>query len=149
MPEKHNLRKEFIRSIKFLMFSISAGVVQIISFSLLHEFTDLEYWISYVIALIISVIWNFTLNRRYTFQSANNVTIAMLKILGFYCVFTPLSTLLGDYLADTLEWNEYIVTLINMILNFSSEFIYDRLFVFQNSIDTNNIAKRALPKREN
>jgi putative flippase GtrA len=149
MPEKHNLRKEFIRSIKFLMFSISAGVVQIISFSLLHEFTDLEYWISYVIALIISVIWNFTLNRRYTFQSANNVTIAMLKILGFYCLFTPLSTLLGDYLADTLEWNEYIVTLINMILNFSSEFIYDRLFVFQNSIDTNNIAKRALPKREN
>ena len=147
MPEKHNMRKEIIRSLKFLLFSISAGIVEIVSFSLLHELTDLEYWTSYVIALILSVIWNFTLNRRYTFQSANNVPIAMLKILCFYCVFLPASTFLGDYLADTLHWNEYAVTLLNMLANFTLEFLYDRFFVFRKSIDTNDLAKRALSKQ--
>lgn len=147
MPWNHNLRKEIIRSIKFLFFSISAGIIQIISFSLLHELTSFEYWICYVIALLLSVIWNFTLNRRYTFQSANNVTLAMFKILGFYCVFTPATTLLGNYLADTLDWNEYVVTFINMFLNFSLEFLYDRLFVFRKSLDTNEVAQKSLAKQ--
>ena len=147
MSWNHNLRKEIIRSIKFILFSLSAGIVQNISFSLLHELTQLKYSISYVIALILSVIWNFTLNRRYTFQSANNVTIAMFKILGFYCVFTPVTTLLGNYLADTLGWNAYVVTLINMFLNFSLEFLYDRLFVFRKTLDTNHIAKRSLSRQ--
>ncbi len=112
------------------------------AFALLNELSDWSYWPSYLIALLLSVVWNFTLNRRYTFQSANNVPVAMLKILAFYAVFTPLSTILGSYLADTLGWNEYLVTIINMLMNFVLEFLYDRFYVFKNSIDTNEIAQK-------
>ena len=135
-------KKELLRSIKFTLFSISAGLVQIVSFALLNELTGWSYWPSYLISLILSVLWNFTLNRRYTFQSANNVPVAMLKVLLFYAVFTPLSTLLGDWLAEDLLWNEYLVTGINMVLNFVLEFLYDRFYVFRDSIDTNDLAKK-------
>ena len=93
-------------------------------------------------SLVLSVLWNFTLNRRYTFQSANNVPLAMAQVLGFYCVFTPASTLLGNYLADTLLWNEYLVTAMNMAANFILEYLYDRFVVFRKSLDTNSIAKK-------
>ena len=135
-------KKELLRSIKFTLFSISAGLVQIVSFALLNELTSWSYWPSYLISLILSVLWNFTLNRRYTFQSANNVPVAMAKVLVFYAVFTPLSTLLGDWLAEDLLWNEYLVTGINMVLNFVLEFLYDRFYVFRDSIDTNDLAKK-------
>ena len=89
-------RKELLRSLKFLLFSISAGVIELAAFSLLNELTAWSYWPCYLIALALSVLWNFTLNRRYTFQSANNVPKAMALVFAFYCVFTPLSTWLGD-----------------------------------------------------
>ena len=136
-------KKELLRSIKFTLFSISAGLVEIGSFALLNELTHWSYWPCYLIALVLSVLWNFTLNRRYTFQSANNVPIAMLQVLAFYAVFTPLSTLLGDWLAEDLLWNEYLVTGINMLLNFALEFLYDRFYVFRDSIDTNDQAKKS------
>ena len=135
-------KKELIRSLKFLLFSISAGVIELVAFSLLNELTHWSYWPCYPIALVLSVLWNFTLNRRYTFQSANNVPRAMALVFGFYCVFTPLSTLLGSYLADTLAWNEYLVTALNMAANFVLEYLYDRLVVFRKSIDTNALAQR-------
>lgn len=135
-------KKELIRSLKFLLFSISAGVIELAAFSLLNELTHWSYWPCYLIALVLSVLWNFTLNRRYTFQSANNVPRAMALVFGFYCVFTPLSTLLGSYLADTLAWNEYLVTALNMAANFILEYLYDRLVVFRKSIDTNALAQR-------
>ena len=136
-------KKELLRSIKFTLFSISAGLVEMGSFAVLNELTGWSYWPSYLIALLLSVLWNFTLNRRYTFQSANNVPIAMLKVLAFYAVFTPLSTLLGNWLAEDLLWNDYVVTGINMLLNFVLEFLYDRFYVFRNSIDTNDLAKKS------
>jgi putative flippase GtrA len=139
--EISKLRKEIIRGIKFGLFSVSAGIIEIIAFSLLNELTNWRYWPCYVLALVLSVIWNFTLNRRYTFHSANNISIAMLKILGFYLVFIPISTIVGNYLADTLLWNEYLVTLLNMMANFILEFLYDRFIVFRKSIDTNHLAK--------
>ena len=135
-------RKELIRSLKFLLFSISAGVIELAAFFLLNELTPWSYWPCYLIALVLSVLWNFTLNRRYTFQSATNVPAAMAKVFGFYCVFTPLSTLLGSYLADTLLWNEYLVTVINMVSTFVLEYLFDRLVVFRGSIDTNTLAKK-------
>lgn len=135
-------KKELLRSIKFTLFSISAGVVEILSFTLLDLVTPWSYWPKYLIALVLSVIWNFTLNRRYTFKSAANVPIAMLKVFGYYCVFTPLSTLFGNFLAGKLLWNEYIVTALNMIINFVTEFIFDRFFVFGKSLDTNDLAKK-------
>lgn len=131
-----NSTKEFFRFIKFAAFSVSAGLIQIISFAVLNEFLRWNYWACYLIALVLSVVWNFTLNRKFTFKSANNVPIAMVKTLAYYAVFTPVSTIAGDYLAETLMWNEYIVTILNMLVNFITEFLYQRYFVFGKSIDT-------------
>ena len=96
---------------------------------------------------MLSVLWNFTLNRKFTFRSANNVPVAMLKVALYYAVFTPLSTLLGNYLAETLGWNEYLVTAINMVLNFVTEYLYDTYVVFRGTIDTNDIAKKQREKK--
>lgn len=138
-------KKETLRIIKFVFFSISAGLIEIVTFTLLNEIVKWPYWPCYLIALVLSVLWNFTLNRKFTFQSANNVPIAMLKVAAFYAVFTPVSTILGNYLADSLGWNEYLVTLINMACNFVTEYLYDRFVVFGKSLDTN---KKALEKAE-
>ena len=129
-------KKELIRTIKFTLFSISAGAIELILFELLNHFTGWDYWPKYLIALIASVIWNFTLNREFTFKSANNVPIAMLKVAIFYAIFTPVSTILGNHLAENLGWNETLVTILNMICNFVLEYLYDRFFVFGASIDT-------------
>ena len=128
--------REFGRAVKFLLFSISAGLIQIGSFALMNELLHWPYWICYLVALVLSVLWNFTLNRKFTFRSAANVPIAMLKVAAYYAVFTPLSTLLEHVLTDSLLWNEYLVTGINMVLNFLTEFLYQRFFVFGKSIDT-------------
>jgi len=128
--------KELIRTIKFALFSASAGIIEILAFSLLNELVKWPYWPCYLIALTLSVLWNFTLNRNFTFQSASNVPIAMLKVAAFYLVFTPASTLLGNYQAETLLWNEYLVTGLNMVANFVLEYLYDRFFVFGSSLDT-------------
>ena len=135
-------KRELWRSLKFLLFSISAGVIQIGTFTLLNELAKLDYWVSYLIALSLSVIWNFTLNRRYTFQAANNVPVAMLKVALFYAVFTPASTWLEHSLTGNCLWNEYLVTAINMVLNFVLEFLYQRFFVYRNSLDTNELAQK-------
>lgn len=140
--ENQNVKKEMIRGLKFTLFSLSAGLIQIVSFTLLNELTKWPYWACYLVALVLSVLWNFTLNRRYTFRSSANVSAAMLKTFGFYLVFTPVSTILGDYLADTLLWNKYLVTLLIMISNFILEFLFQRLFVFRKTIDTNDLAKK-------
>ncbi len=129
-------KKELIRKIKFTLFSISAGVIEIGLFTLLEELTNWDYWACYLIALIVSVIWNFILNRNYTFYSDNNVSVALSKVFLFYLVFTPLSTILGNYLAERLLWNDYLVTGINMLLNFILEYLYDKYIVFQGSIDS-------------
>ncbi|MBQ3577601.1 MAG: GtrA family protein [Firmicutes bacterium] len=129
-------KKELMRAVKFTLFSISAGLIEIVSFSLLNELTNWSYWPCYLIALVLSVLWNFTLNRKFTFRSAANVPVAMMKVAAYYAVFTPLSTMLGSYLADSLGWNEYLVTGLNMVLNFVTEFLYQRYFVFGDSIDT-------------
>ena len=129
-------KKELMRTIKFTLFSISAGIIEIVLFTLLDKFTGWNYWPKYLIALIASVIWNFTLNREYTFKSANNVPIAMIKVAIFYAIFTPVSTILGNYLAENLEWNDILVTLLNMLCNFVLEYLYDKYVVFRGSIDT-------------
>jgi putative flippase GtrA len=132
-----NERKELERGIKFILFSISAGVIEFVSFALLDGLTQWHYWPKYLIALILSVLWNFTLNRRFTFRSAGNVPIAMLKVACFYAVFTPVSTVVGNYLAENCGWNDLLVTILNMAVNLVTEYLYDRFFVFGKTIDTN------------
>ena len=129
-------KKELLRTIKFTLFSISAGIIEIVLFELLDHFTNWSYWVCYLIALVASVIWNFTLNREYTFKSTANVPVAMVKVALFYAVFTPVSTILGNYLAEDLKWNNTLVTLLNMLCNFVLEYLYDKYVVFRGTIDT-------------
>lgn len=134
-----NKKKELIRSVKFTLFSISAGVIQIGSDIVLNELLGVEPWISYLASLVLSVLWNFTLNRKYTFYSAANVPIAMLKTACFYLVFAPLSSWWTAVL--TLEeygfmWNEYLVLIPTVLINFITEYLYQRFFVFGKSLDT-------------
>ena len=135
-------KKEFFRALKFVLFSASAGIIELLVFTLLNELTNWPYWPCYLLALIASVLWNFTLNRKFTFQSANNVPKAMLLVALFYAVFTPLTTWFGNWLAEDLKWNEYLVTAINMLFNLTSEYLYDRFVVFRGSIDTNDRAQK-------
>ena len=134
-------RSELIRTVKFVLFSVSAGVIEIGVFTVLYELLHWEYWVAYLIALVLSVVWNFTLNREFTFRSANNVPVAMLKVAAYYAVFTPVTTVLGNYLEGTCGWNGMLVTVMNMLLNFVTEYLYDRFVVFGKSIDTNSRAQ--------
>lgn len=128
-------RTELLRSLKFLLFSISAGVIQMGTFALLNELLHLDYWVSYLIALVLSVLWNFTFNRKYTFRSDANIARAMTLVALYYCVFTPLSTLNEHWLTG-LGWNEYLVTGINMAANLVTEFLYQRFVVYKDRVDT-------------
>ncbi len=138
--------KELWRTLKFVLFSISAGVIEILSFTLLNELFHFKYWFSYLTALFLSVLWNFTLNRRFTFKSVANVPVAMLKVLGYYLVFTPVTVLLGNHLVETLGWNEYLVTGLNMVLNLVTEFLFQKYVVYRNSMDTNELAQKEKEK---
>jgi len=130
-------KKEFLRTVKFVLFSISAGVIQVASFTLMEEVLHLVHWLSYLVSLVLSVLWNFTLNRKFTFCSANNVPIAMAQVALFYLVFTPLSTWWTAVLTGAeVGWNEYLVLALTMLVNFVTEYLYDRFVVFGKSLDT-------------
>lgn len=130
-------KKEIVRSIKFVLFSVSAGAIQVASFALFEELLHWTHWVSYLLSLILSVLWNFTLNRKFTFHSANNVPVAMMLVALFYLVFTPLSTWWTAALTGPkFGWNEYLVLAITMLTNFVTEYLYDRFVVFGKSIDT-------------
>ena len=139
---KSDKMKELLRVVKYALIAASAGVIQFSSELLLEKVFHLPYWLSYLVALILSVLWNFTINRKYTFKSANNVPIAMLKVAAYYAVFTPLSTMGGNYLVETLHWNSTLVRVVTMLLNFVTEFLYQRFFVFGKTIDTNAQAQK-------
>lgn len=130
-------KKELLRTVKFVLFSISAGLIQVLSFTLMEELLHWTHWVAYLISLVLSVLWNFTLNRKFTFHSASNVPIAMLKVAGFYLVFTPLSTWWTAVLTGpNVGWNEYLVLALTMIVNFVTEYLFQRFVVFGKSIDT-------------
>ena len=135
-------KREIFRAAKFVLVSISAGIVEILVFTLMNELTGLKYWPCYLTALVASVVWCFTINRRYTFRSTKNVPRAMAMVFAFYLVFTPATTILGNYLAETLHWNEYLVTGINMALNLSLEYLYDTFVVYRGEMDNNDIAAK-------
>ena len=123
------------QALKFTLFSISAGVIQVVAFALFNDLIKLGYWPSYLIALVASVIWNFTFNRRFTFKSAANIPVAMTKVFLFYLVFTPASTYLG-HLAESAGVHDYIVLISTMLCNFVLEFLFCKLFVYKNQENT-------------
>lgn len=129
-------KKQLWQAIKFTLFSISAGAIQIGSFALLEIFIQ-DYWIPYLISLVLSILWNFTLNRKYTFKSAANVPVAMAKVFGFYLVFTPLSTYLGN-LAEGYGANDFLILIVTMLANFVLEFLFCKFVVYRGKEDTLN-----------
>ena len=143
-PEQIKLKRknEIIRVLKFVGFSCSAGVIQFVVFTILNEVLHLIYWPAYLIALVLSVLWNFTFNRKFTFKSANNVPIAMLKVAAYYVVFTPLSTLWGDALTDKAHWNEYLVLAFTMVINLVTEYLFNQFVVYRKSMNTNALGKK-------
>ena len=132
-------KRNVVQAVKFTLFSASAGIIQALSFAILNETLveaySFNYWVAYLPSLILSILWNFTFNRRFTFKSAANVPIAMLKVFGFYLVFTPLSTWLGD-MAESSGVNEYIVLAVSMICNLVLEFLFCKLVVYRNQENT-------------
>ena len=140
--------KSIWQMVKFTLFSISAGVLQIGSFTLLNEVFKMIYWPAYLISLVLSILWNFTLNRRYTFKSAANVPIAMAKVFGFYLVFTPLSTWLGQ-LAESSGINEYIVLAVTMLSNFILEFLFCKLVVYRGNENSRWNSPKGDVKKQN
>lgn len=133
--EKKEKIKELIRAAKFTLISISAGIIQIGSFTLFYEVLEWKYWLAYLISLLLSIIWNFTINRKITFKSANNVPKAMAQLLGFYAVFTPV-TMLGGQWVEGLGVPGLVVEIVTMILNFVLEFLFCRFVIYRNSCDT-------------
>ena len=128
-------KRNLWQMIKFTLFSISAGIIQVVLFTILNELFNFPYWPAYLIALIASIVWNFTFNRRYTFRSDANIPVAMAKLFGFYLVFTPVSTYLG-HIADGAGINEYIVLGVTMISNFILEFLFCKVIIYKNKEDT-------------
>ena len=142
MSEKHSARAEAWQAVKFTLFSASAGIIQVVSFELLSKALNLPYWGSYLTALCLSVLWNFTFNRRYTFRSDANVPKCMALVALYYAVFTPLSTWGGDALTR-LQWNEYLILALTMLVNFVTEFLYQRFVVYRKTVDTNALARKS------
>ncbi len=145
MPTEHKDATSVWQVLKFTLFSISAGLIQIAAFTLMETVFHLPYWPSYLTALVLSVLWNFTFNRRYTFRSDASVARSMLLVALFYAVFTPVSTWWGHALT-TAGWNDFLVLAGTMVVNFVTEFLYQRFVVYRNRIDTNDVARRPSKK---
>jgi putative flippase GtrA len=154
MTKKDNV----FQAVKFALFSASAGIIQVVSFTLLNEvivpninidnetvrnILSAEYGVCYLVALTLSVLWNFTFNRKFPFKSATNIPVAMAKIFGFYCVFTPVTVILGELVAQRLKWEfaEYLILGVTMITNMVTEFLYCRFVVYKDSMNTNQSSK--------
>ncbi len=147
MSQEHKDVTSVWQVVKFTLFSISAGLIQVAAFTLMETVFHLPYWPSYLTALVLSVLWNFTFNRRYTFRSDASVGRSMLLVALFYAVFTPVSTW-GGHVLTTAGWNDFLVLAITMAVNFFTEFLYQRFVVYRNRIDTNDVARRANEKAE-
>ena len=147
MSQEHKDVTSVWQVVKFTLFSISAGLIQVAAFTLMETVFHLPYWPSYLTALVLSVLWNFTFNRRYTFRSDASVGRSMLLVALFYAVFTPVSTWWGHALT-TAGWNDFLVLAITMAVNFVTAFLYQRFVVYRNRIDTNDVARRANEKAE-
>mgnify|MGYP001190367281 CR=1 FL=1 len=150
-PPRGSGMKAFLQFLKYTMFAASAGLIQTGVFELLDKVFRLKYWPAYLPALIASVLWNFTLNRKFTFKSANNVPIALLKVTLYYVIFTPLSTWWGAALTEDLGWNHDVVFFGTVLINFITEFIYSKYYTFKDKFifhQTSRYVRRWSERRE-
>ncbi len=145
--QKLSAKETLVQIVKFVAFSMGAGIIQIVSYTLIHELTNWQHWKCYLPSLILSVLYNFTVNRKFTFKSATNMTVAMIKVGLFYCVFTPVSLYLG-HVAEQSGINNYIIEVVTMACNLITEYLFCRLVVYRNSMNTNSVAKKEKVKKQ-
>lgn len=120
-----------VQAVKFTLFSLSAGIIQLGSNAVFTHVLGWEsWWTSYLPALILSVLWNFTFNRKCTFKPTNHVARDMVLVTLYYVVFTPVSLWLGSWL-EGLGIPDLLVTLIVMLLNFVTEFLFQKFVVYR------------------
>lgn len=134
-------KENMMQALKFTLFSISAGVIQIVSFTLFREVFQWTEWLAHLVSLVLSVLYNFTVNRKFTFKSVANVPVAMLKIAIYYVIFTPLSTWWTAAL-NAAGWNAYVVEIGTMVLNFLTEYLVYRFWVYSGQMNNNDLAKK-------
>jgi len=131
------MNKELLRTIKFVLISMSAGLIQAGSYALLFYVLDTGWTIANFTSLALSIVWNFTFNRKFTFKSATNVPVAMVKAFAFYLWFYPAQYYLGQiFLINNLGLNETLVQGITMVLNLALEYPWQKFFVFKGSVDS-------------
>ncbi len=135
---KPSKKQQFFQFIKFTLFSASAGAIQLLSTTILHQWTGWlldYYWLAYIIGLTLSVIWNFTFNRKFTFKAANNIPLAMTLVIIYNCIIVVPLALGGDALVNL--WGEQwgiLVTAISLLINFITEFFWDKYIVFNQKV---------------
>lgn len=154
-------KENFIQVLKYTLCAGSAGVIEAASFALLiwllgltvkdsQSFTNINFlgsemnWIQIVaqmVSLALSVVWNFTLNRKFTFQSNANVPKVLALAFAFYIPFYPASTLFVGWFAAYLTGAGAIVVAgylpkaLAMIANFVLEFVWQKFFVFRDKLE--------------
>lgn len=132
--EKKDTKTQIIQFLKFLGFSLSAGVIQLLSFTILYELTGwLDWWPSHLISVTLSVVWNFTFNRKFTFKSASNVPLAMVLVIIYYACYIPASVFGGNAL-KAIGWDGFLVEVLMMVINFITEFFWDKYIVFNDKL---------------
>lgn len=146
-------KKNLLQAVKFALFSVSAGIIQIGTYTLFYEVLRWAPWLAYLVSLILSVLWNFTFNRKYTFRSNADLKRCMLLVALYYLVFTPLSTwwtaaltgenpFTGAAASGTPVLNNYVVEIGTMLINFVTEFLFQKLVVYRGQTDTNDAARK-------
>ena len=144
LETKPTKKQQFFQFVKFTLFSVSAGVIQLLSTTILHQWTGWlsnYYWLAYIIGLTLSVIWNFTFNRKFTFKATNNVPLAMALVILYNCIIVVPLAFGGDALVNL--WGEQwgiLVTAISLLINFITEFFWDKFIVFKRAV-TDRILK--------
>lgn len=125
------MNKNVLQAIKFTLFSLSAGIIQLGSYALLHDVIGIDAHVPcYLASLILSVLWNFTLNRKYTFRSDLPIARQMLLVALYYVVFTPASAWWGHAL-EQAGVHDWLIEIGTMLVNFVTEFLFQKFVVFK------------------
>lgn len=152
---KKEKRKGVMQFIKYALCAASAGIIQIVLFSILQavipsngktihfivEDMDLVTFIATTVALCASILWNFTFNRKFTFKDAGNVPRAMILAFLFYVPFYPFQTwyvhTIKSLLVEAIgtDGAGIIAEGSVMIINFALEFMWQKFVVFRKPKD--------------
>ena len=146
------------QAVKYFLCAASAGLIQFVTFTILSTVFDKtgvtasmgKMWFfgemdkslftATTIALGLSIIWNFTLNRKFTFKAANNVPLAMGLAFLFYVPFYPFQTWYVGAVTGAIRdaigqpeatWPSIIAEGTVMLINGILEFCWQKFVVFR------------------